>query len=584
MAILHTRIPEVVPFPSLMSQPRLIKPRLNKFATIAAALLISSASAYAAPNVPTDLTVLSQEEDIVTIDALIERLENEIHEVITKFYSLPPETEKKDLLARLRDLNIQLSDAITRKKELALNPPPPQTEPEVVVQPDPEPDPEPIIEEEEEEEIVVQPDPEPIEEEEEEIVTQPDPDPEPIIIEEEEEPVAAARKEEEEEKPVAAAREEITIIEEPEPSEEIEEPVTLAGTGPAQEAVREPVLSYPPARSYGRYGKLDVTWPHGLNTINLNDSEGIVFSIAGNESVTRGYTRFSCRGNARCEVQILRIGHWFDITSEGNVTASLNTESYVEIGGGKANVAYDALKFSDGETFYGAAGLTWQRRSNPTTVRFNSKTVPFSSDIETRHGWAGKKYKLTDGGKTYEAYFYVDSNVPLYSFYGYWMTKDSTGNLERARGFAGYGGSSRNLPNLGNLTSGTATYVGDAVGQYALKGSILDSGSFTATATLTADFSTDKIKGTIDNFSGPFNGSSWSIELKEASFENQQGTVDAGETVWTIDGVEGDSGGVWDGEMFKTDSGFPRDVVGGFSSEHSGANAVIVGGFGAEKQ
>ena len=100
--------------------------RLSKFAAIAAVLLNSSATAYAAPNVPTDLTVLPQEEDIVTIDALIERLDNEIHEVITRFYSSStPGSEKKDLLARLKELNIQLSDAINKKNELALNPPPP---------------------------------------------------------------------------------------------------------------------------------------------------------------------------------------------------------------------------------------------------------------------------------------------------------------------------------------------------------------------------------------------------------------------------------------------------------------------------
>ena len=255
----------------------------------------------------------------------------------------------------------------------------------------------------------------------------------------------------------------------------------------------------------------------------------------------------------------------------------------------KANAAYNAIKLQSDEITSPKVvyNLTWQRiRQGNTndTVTINSKRIPLSRSIETRHGWKGGKYELTDGGKTYEAYFYVDSPTPLYSFYGYWMIKDSTGNLEDARGFAGFGGSNRNLPNLGNLTSGTATYTGDAVGQFALKGSNPDSGQFTATATLTADFGTDKIKGTIDNFSGPTNGSSWSIELKETSFENSQGTLDAGKTVLTIDGVEGDSGGLWDAEMFKTDSGFPRDIVGGFYSEHSGANAVIVGGFGAEKE
>ena len=167
-------------------------------------MLISSASAYAAPNDPTD--------------ALIERLENEIHEVITRFYE--PGSEKKDFLARLKELNIQLSDAINNKNELASAPDSEaKIEPEVVVQPDPDPDPQPIIEEEEEEEIVVQP------------------DPEPIIIEEEEKPVATAKEEEEiieEKKEKEPELQQLTIIEEEEPTafipEEKEEPITLAGT------------------------------------------------------------------------------------------------------------------------------------------------------------------------------------------------------------------------------------------------------------------------------------------------------------------------------------------------------------------
>ena len=354
---------------------------------------------------------------------------------------------------------------------------------------------------------------------------------------------------------------------------------------PTQPPVQQPVNKHSVTRSHGKLDIINGT--RGLETLNIKDTEGMAFSILGNERVNRGYTNFFCHGGSRCEVQILRIGDRFDITSEGNVTAKFDIDRYM------ADVAYDAIKFVDGERvdFH---GFGWLYATNTARIenmaRTESNTLSFSKNIETRHGWAGRKYELTDdGGKTYEAYLYVDNTVPPYSHYGYWAIKDSTGDLERTRGFSGFGGG-RELPNNMQTLTGSATYIGDAVGYFAIKGSSPSSGSFTATATLEANFETKKIKGTINNFN-VHSISSSSIELKETGFRkvvgyDREGTINpAGETIWTIDGVKGDSGGSWDGEMLRTHwSGVPRDVVGVFYSEHSGANAVITGGFGAEKE
>ena len=341
-------------------------------------------------------------------------------------------------------------------------------------------------------------------------------------------------------------------------------------------------------------------WPHGLDTLDFKDADSIGFSIAGGESVTRGYTRFSCHGNARCQVQILRegvLGDSFNITTEGIVTAELNTEIY------EASLAYNAIKIVDPiyennnylevNRIIPSEGFTRsreQRESN--TVLVESKTLSFSGNIGTQnsYGWGGRKYEITDSGKVYNAYLYIDDPIGRsYTYYGYWTIKDSANNLVKVRPLTGWGhpNNIRGLPNDADLSAvtGTATYKGEAVGLYALKGSdefTADSGSFTATATLEANFDTDRVKGTIDNFSGPTHDFLWSIELKETAISGVR--FQHAETVWTIFGVEGDSGGAWDGEFFGNDSGKPRDIFGGFYAEHSEANGVISGGFGVKKQ
>ena len=339
----------------------------------------------------------------------------------------------------------------------------------------------------------------------------------------------------------------------------------------------------PPAR---RSGKLDVTGQDWTSGLGFNDGESITLDMEGGEFITWEYTRFSCLGSAKCHIQVWRVGDRFYRTSRGNVIPKLDIDRYTRY---MADVAYDAIEFDDDEKVE-HDGFSWSYTANtvaieedPTARTIPRKTLSFSKNIETRHGWAGKKYELTDGGKTYEAYLYVDNTVPLFSYYGYWAIKDSTGDLKKTRGFHGFGGQ-RSLPNLSNL-SGSATYIGDAVGNFSIKGSSPDSGSFTATATLEANFDTDKIKGTINNFNVPSLSSS-SIELKETDFgDDIRRSTPSAETIWTIDGVKGDSGGDWEANIFRThSSGVPKDVVGAFYSEHSGANAVITGGFGAEKE
>ena len=108
-----------------------------------------------------------------------------------------------------------------------------------------------------------------------------------------------------------------------------------------------------------------------------------------------------------------------------------------------------------------------------------------------------------------------------YLYFGYWM--------ERMRDAADpgfgwiYGGSTERSDvsiTAGNLT-GTATYTGRAVGQYAINtpnpGAVSEVGAFTATATLDADFSgSGTLSGTINGFSDK----AWILKLEQASLSD----------------------------------------------------------------
>ena len=149
--------------------------------------------------------------------------------------------------------------------------------------------------------------------------------------------------------------------------------------------------------------------------------------------------------------------------------------------------------------------------------------------------------------------------------------------------------------------TGSATYDGPAAGRYAVyEPDTGDSGigSFTASATLQADFETDMVSGKITGFS---NDPSWSLALKQGEITDT-GTVGNAETdqqenpigvTWTIDGVPDDSGS-WEAKFYnnlETDGGTityqPHGIAGTFEATYDpsgvGARAAVIGGFGAHR-
>ena len=140
--------------------------------------------------------------------------------------------------------------------------------------------------------------------------------------------------------------------------------------------------------------------------------------------------------------------------------------------------------------------------------------------------------------------------------------------------------------------------MGGAAGKYALyssTGGTNDAGDFTARATLEANFNTDKITGTIDNFIGDDGESrNWSVELMEQGVsdggvilgDDGTGTVGTDEkmTKWTIDDTAAAAAGQWSGTLYDNgDDGVPKVGTGTFHSTYS-TSGRMVGAFGVNVQ
>ena len=184
-----------------------------------------------------------------------------------------------------------------------------------------------------------------------------------------------------------------------------------------------------------------------------------------------------------------------------------------------------------------------------------------------------------------------------YASYGWWIFESEDGNTFHASAFAIVRGT---VPAAAGVTAllGTATYSGGAAGKYALissTGGTNDAGHFTADATLEADFNTNMVAGTIDNFMGADGmPRDWSVELKENLVGNA-GHIDSfgdgngfGEdTVWTIGGTAAGAAAIeagdWTGTLRNNgDDGVPQVATGIFYTVYDRVGKMV-GAFGATK-
>ena len=181
----------------------------------------------------------------------------------------------------------------------------------------------------------------------------------------------------------------------------------------------------------------------------------------------------------------------------------------------------------------------------------------------------------------------------IYASYGWWLHKSADDKTWTASAFVASKG---DVPAASGITAlqGSATYVGGAVGKYALhssSGGTNDAGHFTAKATLEADFKDDMIMGTINEFMGADGKSrNWSVELKKSGIGNtgvitgSDGTGDPMKTVWTIGDTAAPESGQWSGNLWDNgDDSVPKVATGTFFSTYSN-DGKIVGAFGANKE
>ena len=244
-------------------------------------------------------------------------------------------------------------------------------------------------------------------------------------------------------------------------------------------------------------------------------------------------------------------------------------------------------------TYYCVAGT-----GNTCAVRLAVDGFRLGQTDDSSNAFAQTESGTTGGTWTFKP---TDRNArvmgtpdAIYASYGWWIHKSEDGNTFTASAFVDNKGAVPAAAALDDL-QGTATYMGGAAGKYALSsstGGANDAGHFTARATLEADFSDNKITGTIDMFKGADGmDRDWSVELKEADV-GIVGVIArpaADDTVWTRNGTPAAASGWWAGTLYDTDvtetdtSGVPKVGTGTFYTMY-GSSGKMVGAFGVNRQ
>ena len=199
----------------------------------------------------------------------------------------------------------------------------------------------------------------------------------------------------------------------------------------------------------------------------------------------------------------------------------------------------------------------------------------------------------TGGGFVFRGpWFFVPSSGTVgvsvedaqYMWFGWWSTETATTFT-----FDTNNGGTAELTALTGVT-GTATYNGIAVGQYAISGTLVANqghGEFTANARLTADFGedTNTVIGSITNISGQ---PDWEISLTGGVISGA--AVTGSSTSWTIGGDTQDlsTENPWEANFYSNlpvgdRAGVqPYGIAGTFEASH-GSAARMAGAFGAHR-
>ena len=186
-----------------------------------------------------------------------------------------------------------------------------------------------------------------------------------------------------------------------------------------------------------------------------------------------------------------------------------------------------------------------------------------------------------------------------YSYFGWWWRVASGDYLVDV--FHGNSGGEPITDTEFNALTGTATYVGPAVGKFAispqLPGTTAVGGHFTATATLTADFEegegenpAGEIKGSIhdfmmDDYQLPYEVTLGASAIDTTDTDTDTGVDDfRGSSTWLISGEKSSSTGTWSGNFQNQGrDNVPTTVTGEFATTYNEEVGRIEGAFGARK-
>ena len=211
------------------------------------------------------------------------------------------------------------------------------------------------------------------------------------------------------------------------------------------------------------------------------------------------------------------------------------------------------------------------------------------SDLNFVGPWTFRPSSATTG---------VDAEDTVYMYFGWWSReKFNPEDNEQAwtfETFHGPVGSRVDDADISTVT-GSATYRGPAAGYYAIyepNSAGSDHGAFSATATLNADFDTDMVQGTIDQFSGQ---PDWSLALERGAITNGNTGQSTTGVTWTIGGTPAASDRSWEASFYSNlvednpqttatenvrEGVMPSGIAGTFSATYDDIGR-LTGAFGA---
>ena len=300
--------------------------------------------------------------------------------------------------------------------------------------------------------------------------------------------------------------------------------------------------------------------------------------------------------------------------NDGLLTIDGTTAEYANVGGSRFDQSAGVKEFALPDpnptgadivvvpgTFHGVSGTYSCTPTADNTCAANKAATGFALGLTldatnvftpSADAWtfkpANANARVTDGADT------------LYAVYGWWFRTPAGNGAWTASAFDGYYGEPVAIAGLDALLNGSATYRGGAAGKYALSSSTggdNDAGHFTARATLEADFDTEMITGTIDNFMGVGGAKNWSVELNKSAIgatglirqsDDDNTNLAAGDpgakTKWTIGDDAAAASGHWKGNFRDLgENRVPVVVTGDFYTEF-GNSGKMVGAFGAKTE